>query len=559
MDSKSIYDDWMQHVKISYLLEELQKMNTEEIEEAFCRNLSFGTGGLRGKMGAGTNRMNVCTVAKASQGVANYIKGRFFSPSVAMAYDSRKRSSEFAKTAASVFAANGIKVWIYRELMPTPCLSYAVRKLTCSAGVVVTASHNPAEDNGYKVYGADGCQITTESAKEILEEIEKLDIFRDVKKMAFDQALQEGIIEYIPETVYDSFLEEVREQSVLYGDEIAGDVAIVYSPLNGTGRKPVTQVLRASGFTNITVVPEQEQPDGDFPTCPSPNPENPEAMALGLKQCRNIGADLLLATDPDCDRCGVAVKNGEDYRLLTGNELGILLLDFVCSQRAKYGKMPAHPIFAKTIVTTDLAERIAAHYGVETINVLTGFKFIGEVIGRLENEGREKDYICAFEESYGYLTGTYVRDKDGVNAALMVCEMVAYYKARGSSLTEKLQEIYEEYGYCLDVQHSYRFGGSEGQQEMQAIMETLRRGVERIGNEKVERVLDYSHGLCGLPKSNVLKYILENGSVTIRPSGTEPKLKIYVSLMMPGEESCRKAETAILADLETCMFADHKM
>ncbi len=546
VDCKASYEDWKENVRVAYLLEELQVMDEKAVEDAFYRDLEFGTGGLRGIMGAGTNRMNVYTVAKASQGVADYIKERFPSPSIAIAYDSRKRSGEFSQVAASVFAANGIKVWLYRELMPTPCLSYAVRRLGCSAGVVVTASHNPAAYNGYKVYASDGCQITTGTAEEILKEIEKLDVFRDVKQMEFERAVREGAIEYIPEEMYGSFLQDVQEQSVLYGDEISHEVVIVYSPLNGTGRKPVTQLLQASGFTHITVVPEQEMPDGDFPTCPSPNPENPEAMELGLKYCRQVGAELLLATDPDCDRCGVAVRDGEDYRLLTGNELGILLLDFVCSQRAKHGRMPAHPVFVKTIVTTDLAERIAEHYSVETVNVLTGFKFIGEVIGRLENENRAGDYICGFEESYGYLTGAYVRDKDGVNAALMVSEMAAFYRARGSSLARRLREIYKEYGYCLNSLHSYKFAGSEGVRKMQGIMEVFRRDVKEIGGVEIERVVDYSMGVEGLPKADVLKYITKNGSITVRPSGTEPKLKIYVSLMLPDEMSCRILEACIM-------------
>ncbi len=370
----------------------------------FFRDLSFGTGGLRGVIGAGTNRMNTYTVAKASQRLANYLKHEFSSPSVVIGYDSRIQSDLFAKTAAAVCSANGIQVHIWSELLPVPTVSYAVRYLHASSGIMITASHNPSKYNGYKVYGTDGCQITTEAASAILTEVDKLDIFDDMRMGDFEEFLSAGTIKYIDGDVYTAYIEEVKNQSVLT-DEIDCDVAIVYSPLNGTGLKPVTEVLRDAGFTNITVVAEQEKPDGNFPTCPYPNPEIPEAVKLGLQYCERTGADLLLATDPDCDRCGIAVKDPDGYQLLTGNEVGLLLLDFICSQRLRNNKMPRHPVFVKTIVTTELAERIAEHYGVQTVNVLTGFKFIGEVIGRLEKEGRKNDFICAFEESYGYLTG----------------------------------------------------------------------------------------------------------------------------------------------------------
>ena len=534
---------------------ELKGLNEDGITDGFYRDLAFGTGGLRGVIGAGTNRMNVFTVAKASQGLANYVNKYFSdSPSIAIAYDSRIKSDLFSETAAGVFAANGIKAYIYPELMPTPCLSYAVRALGCSAGIVITASHNPSKYNGYKVYGLDGCQITTEAAAAILAEINKLDIFDDVKSMSFEGAIHECLIEYIGEEVNTAFIEEVKGQSVLFGDEINRDVAIVYSPLNGTGLKPVTRALQESGFTNITVVAEQEKPDGNFPTCPYPNPEIREAMELGLQYCEKTGADLLLATDPDADRCGIAVRDGSEYRLITGNEVGLLLLDYICSQRKKHGKMPDHPVFVKTIVTMDLAEKIAAHYGVETVNVLTGFKFIGEVIGRLEAAGRESDYICGFEESYGYLTGTYVRDKDAVNAAFMICEMFAYYKTRGISLLDKLSEIYTTYGYCMNTLHSYQFEGASGMLKMQEIMGHFREEVNTIGRLKVENTLDYSQGLDGLPKSDVIKYLLEGGSsVVIRPSGTEPKLKTYISVIGNDRASAEIIEAEIKNTLEQKM------
>lgn len=539
---------------------ELSGMDEQAAEDAFYRDLAFGTGGLRGVIGAGTNRMNIYTVSKASQGLANYVRKHFAdAPSIAIGYDSRIKSDLFSQTAASVFAANGIKVYIYPELMPTPCLSYAVRALGCSAGIVVTASHNPSKYNGYKVYGADGCQITTEAAAEILSEIEALDIFDDVTSCPFDKAIEDGTVEYIGESVYTDFINEIKGQSVLFGDEIDRNVAIVYSPLNGTGLKPVTRALSETGFTNITVVEEQRLPDGNFPTCPYPNPEIREAMQLGLEYCKKTGADLLLATDPDADRCGIAVKDGDDYKLVTGNEVGLLLLDFICSQRVKHGKMPENPVFVKTIVTMDLAEKIADHYGVQTVNVLTGFKFIGEVIGKLEAEGREKDYICGFEESYGYLTGSYVRDKDAVDAAFMICEMFAYYKTRGISLLDKLNEIYRTYGYCMNTLHSYQFEGSKGMSKMQEIMGKFRNKLASesgadIAEIPVAAVYDYSKGLDGLPKSDVIKYILDGGSsVVVRPSGTEPKLKTYISITASDHDEAAGLEKKVAAFTEQFM------
>ena len=545
------YTRWLSSATDPEIQSALTAMSPVEIEDAFYRDLAFGTGGLRGVLGAGTNRMNVYTVAKATQGLANYIVRQFPSPSVAIGYDSRLKSDVFSKTAAAVFAANGIGVHLYPVLMPTPCLSYAVRVLSCSAGIMITASHNPSKYNGYKVYGADGCQITTEAASAILAEINALDIFADVKWGDFDVALSSGLIRCIPEEVYTAFTEEVKRQSVLFGDEINRDLAIVYSPLNGTGLKPVTRVLRESGFTNIRIVPEQEEPDGTFPTCPYPNPEIREAMELGLRLCEETGADLLLATDPDCDRCGIAVAAPEGYRLLTGNEVGLLLLDFICSQRMKHGRMPANPVFVKTIVTMDLAEKIAACYGVETVNVLTGFKFIGEVIGRLEEQGRAEDFILGFEESYGYLTSSYVRDKDAVVATLMICEMFAYYKTRGISLAEKLDEIYRTFGYCKNTLHSYAFEGSAGFAKMQGIIAVFREGMPTIGGLAVEKLLDYSLGLDGLPQSDVLKFLLSGGcSVVVRPSGTEPKLKLYISVTAPDDVSATALEKQIVAELE---------
>lgn len=537
--------------------EELREMKNsqEKLEDAFYRDLAFGTGGLRGVIGAGTNRMNIYTVAKASQGLADYVKKHFPKEErkIAVSYDSRIKSDLFARVAAGVFAANGMEVFIYRQLMPTPCLSFAVRQLGCAAGIMVTASHNPSKYNGYKVYGADGCQITTEAAEQILTEIEKLDIFDEVKTMDFEEGMRAGSIQYIPDEVYTDFVEAVKRQSMLDEEtSVDRNVAIVYSPLNGTGLKPVLRTLKEAGYSNVTVVKEQEQPDGNFPTCPYPNPEIKEAMALGMEYAKRENADLLLATDPDCDRVGIAVKNQEgEYVLLSGNETGMLLLDYICARRSQLGTMPKDPVMVKTIVTIDMAERIAAHYGVRTINVLTGFKFIGEQIGLLEEKGCEDSYIFGFEESYGYLSGSYVRDKDAVDGAFLICEMFAYYKTKGISLLEKLQELYCTYGYCLNTLHSYEFEGAAGFEKMQQIMAEFRRGVTAFGPKKVEKCLDYAQGLDGLPKSDVLKFLLEDHcSVVVRPSGTEPKLKTYVSVSAENQEEAAVIEKEIARSLE---------
>ena len=559
MDFRQEYRRWLENADAD-IAEELKAIekNDAAIEDAFYRDLAFGTGGLRGVIGAGTNRMNVHTVAKASQGLANYVNASFppEKRKIAVSYDSRIKSDLFSRVASAVFAENGIEVWIYPQLMPTPCLSYAVRALGCAAGVMVTASHNPAKYNGYKVYGPDGCQITTEAAATILAEIEKLDVFADVKRGDFDALMAEGKIRWIGEDVYTAFTEEVKKQTLLApGEEIDRDVAIVYTPLNGTGLKPVLRALSESGFTHVTVVKEQEQPDGNFPTCPYPNPEIREAMALGMETAKREHADLLLATDPDCDRCGIAVKNEDgDYVLLTGNETGMLLLDYVCARRTANGTMPERPVMVKTIVTIDMAERIAAKYGVETINVLTGFKFIGEQIGLLEKKGEANRYIFGFEESYGYLSGTYVRDKDAVDAAFLICEMFAWYRTRGVSLLQRLNELYAEYGYCLNTLHSFEFEGSAGMQKMQGLMAAFRADCKAIGGLKVEKTLDYAPGLDGLPKSDVLKYRLEgNGSVVVRPSGTESKLKTYISVSAPTREEAAAVEKRIAADLTARM------
>lgn len=553
MDIKKEYERWLLNATVDTdVAAELKILDDAKIEDAFYRDLEFGTGGLRGIIGAGTNRMNVYTVAKASQGLADYLKKHFETPTVAIGYDSRIKSNVFAKVAAGVFAANGVNVNIWPVLMPVPTVSFATRYLHTSAGVMVTASHNPSKYNGYKVYGADGCQITTEVAAEILAEIEKLDIFADVKNSDFEAGVAKGSIRYIPDEVYTAFVEQVKSQSVLFGEEVNKNVAIVYSPLNGTGLKPVTRTLKEMGYTNITVVKEQEQPDGNFKTCPYPNPEIKEAMVLGMEYAKKCNADLLLATDPDCDRVGIAVKNKTgEYELLTGNQTGMLLLDYICSQRVKHEMMPAHPVMVKTIVTMDMGEQIATHYGLRTINVLTGFKFIGEQIGKLEQKNMADSYVFGFEESYGYLTGSYVRDKDGVDGAYMICEMFSYYATQGISLLDKLDELYKTYGYCLNTLHSYEFDGSAGFFKMQSIMHSLRGDIKEFGGKRVIKLLDYALGLDGLPKSDVLKFLLEdNCSIVVRPSGTEPKLKTYISVSAENKEAAVKVEAEISKSAE---------
>ena len=556
------YQLWLEKAVADQDIQKELKTMAEEpdkLEDAFYQNLAFGTGGLRGIIGAGTNRMNVYTVAKASQGLADYInllagdktsltkKGEL--PRVAVSYDSRIKSRLFAHTACRVFAANGLDVFVYKDLMPTPCLSFATRELGCAAGVMITASHNPAMYNGYKVYGPDGCQITSEAAKAILSEIEKLDIFSDIKGFS-ENIPGQGTIQYISEEIYTAFVEAVKTQSFSNGGK--KDLSIVYSPLNGTGLHPVTRTLSECGYKDIAVVEEQKETDGNFPTCPYPNPEIQEAMELGIQYAKKQDADLVLATDPDCDRVGIAVKAQRgDYTLLSGNETGVLLLDYICSRRAALGLMPKNPVFMKTIVTTNMAETIASRYGVSTVNVLTGFKFIGEQLGELEKNGRLDSFIFAFEESYGYLSDSYVRDKDGVGASLLICEMAAYYKEQGLSLADRLEELYQTYGYCLDTQHCRHFEGPHGARQMREIMGKLREGVDYLGGKKITGFEDYKNGLHNLPKSDVVRFLLEdNCSVVVRPSGTEPKIKVYVSVRGENQGEAKEIEEKITSDIE---------
>ena len=550
-DYKSIYQTWLRKVDDVDLSKELKGRNEAQIEDAFYRDLEFGTGGLRGVIGAGTNRRNIYTIAKASQGLSNYICKHYPNGkrSVAISRDSRLKSDVFAKIAARVFAANGIEVHIYPQISPVPTLSFATRYLHCSAGVRVTASHNPSKYNGYKVYGEDGCQITTEAAAEVLSEIESIDIFKDIKLISYDEGFEKNLISYIPPKVLTAFIKEVKSQSLLGNESIDKNVAIVYTPLNGTGLIPVTRTLEESGYTNITVVKEQQFPNGYFPTCPFPNPEIQEAMALGRKYAKENNADLLLATDPDCDRVGIAVRDKDgNYKLISGNQTGRLLFDYICSRRIALGIRPKEPVLVKTIVTSDRAEKIADHYHVKTVNVLTGFKYIGEQIGLLEKQGKESNYIFGFEESYGCLTGTYVRDKDAVDGAFRICERFAYYKSKGISLLDKLDELYKTYGYTNNSLHNYEFDGSSGFEKRQKIRKKFRSGIKEIGGKKVIKSFDYLPGLDGLPKADVLKFVLEDeSSIIVRPSGTEPKLKAYISVTKESRQKA-KEEDQIIAD-----------
>ena len=529
---KEMYSRWLAaNLDDPDLKPELESIQNDDaaIQDRFAVALKFGTAGLRGVIGAGTNRMNVYVVRQATQGLANWVKTQGGTQTVAISYDSRIKSDVFAKETAAVLAANGIKAYIYPRLEPTPALSWAVRYYGCGAGVCVTASHNPAKYNGYKVYGADGCQITLEVAAKILAAIEAVDCFA-VQPADFDAALAEGKIEYSSEKCLDDFVDAVYAQRVGDGAGTA-DLKLVYTPLNGSGLECVKKLLAKLGVTHVTVVPEQEKPDGNFPTCPYPNPEIKEALACGLKLCETCKPDLLLATDPDADRVGIAVPDGNGgYALISGNEMGAMLFEYICASRTQMGTMPKNPVVVKTIVTTDLVRAIAKEYGVEVIEVLTGFKFIGEQIGFLEKKGEESRYVFGFEESYGYLAGPYVRDKDAIIGSMLICEMAAYYRAKGSSIKEELERIYAEYGRYLNKVDSFEFPGLSGMDKMVGIMSGLRENPPKdFGGDAVVKVVDYKKPEeTGLPAANVLIYTLASGcTVVVRPSGTEPKIKTY--------------------------------
>ncbi|WP_302376242.1 phospho-sugar mutase [uncultured Gemmiger sp.] len=521
--------------------------DNDAIADRFYRDLAFGTGGLRGVIGAGTNRMNLYTVRKATQGLADYLNASGLPKKVAIAHDSRHNGELFARETARVLAANGITAYVYPRLEPTPALSWAVRYLGCGAGVCVTASHNPAKYNGYKVYGADGCQITLEAAEKILAAIEKIDCFDGVKLADYDKALADGSIVMIGDKCLDDFVQAVYDQRV--GDGAGIDaLKLVYTPLNGTGLECVKKLLAKLGVTHVTVVPEQEKPDGDFPTCPYPNPEIREAMQKGLELCDTVKPDILLGTDPDCDRCGTAVSDGKGgYRLITGNEMGIILLDYICRTRLAQGTMPADPVAVTTIVSTDMATPVAKKYGVELRRTLTGFKFIGEQIGKLEAEGRADRYIFGFEESYGYLSGAHVRDKDAVNATLLVCEAAAWYAQQGKTLLDAIEALYKEFGYYRNALCSFAFEGESGMHTMQNLMKNLRANAPaEIAGYKVESAVDYDTDGTGLPRANVLEYHLAGGhKLMIRPSGTEPKIKVYLSAVGESEAAADAVNAAL--------------
>ncbi len=567
MNEKELYALWCEKaVDDPDLQTELKSIanDDEAIKDRFYRDLEFGTGGLRGVIGAGAYRMNIYTIRRATQGLADYVKEAFpANPSVAIAYDSRIKSDVFAKTAASVLSANGIKVYIYPELMPTPMLSFAVRELKCSAGIVITASHNPAKYNGYKVYGSDGCQLTLGAAEIVLKNINSVPMFDGAKYIDFEAGIKDGSIEYIGRQVIDAYLEKVSEQGIHTDLCASSGLKVVYTPLNGTGNKPVRAILDKIGIKDVTVVPEQEYPNGNFTTCPFPNPEIKEALALGLKLCETVKPDLLLATDPDCDRVGIAVPSDNGYVLFTGNEVGAMLLEYICSERTKLGTMPENPVAVKTIVTTDIAKKIAEAYGVKMIDVLTGFKFIGEQIGFLEDKGEENRYIFGFEESYGYLAGSYVRDKDAVVASMLICEMAAFYRTKGISLLQARENMYAKYGVYKHSQQSFTCEGASGMERMKEIMSDLRiKTPEEIGGLKVTRFDDYlasvsldtatnDKTMLTLPKSDVLAFMLTDGaSVVIRPSGTEPKIKAYYTTTGKTQAEAEALEVKIADDFK---------
>ena len=548
MDFRQGYNRWLNEDKVDEALkQELHAIESEkEIEDRFYKNLEFGTGGLRGKIAAGNNRMNVYTIGKATQGLATYLLKYKSEPSVAIAYDSRNMSKEFADQAASVLTANGVKVFLYPSLRPTPMLSFTVRHLETDAGIVITASHNPKEYNGYKVYGNDGGQITDEAAKEILGYIDATDIFEDVKVMDLEEAEKEGKLEYITEVVDKAYYQKVETLCIRKDliKEKAHELKIIYTPIHGSGNIPVRTMLSQLGFTNVSVVKEQELPDGNFPTAPYPNPEDKKVFELAIEMAKETAPDLIFGTDPDCDRIGVVVKESADsYKVLTGNQVGILLSDYILNARKEMGILSDKDTIVKTIVTSDMVKPISAHYGTQVMDVLTGFKYIGEKIKEFLQTG-SNHFVFGYEESYGYLSGEFVRDKDAVIASVLIAEMALYYRTKGKNLYEALEDLFKQYGYYLEDLVSIQMEGKDGQEKIQAIISNLRENAPKeVGGIKVVRVEDYKlskayNVLEGteeeilLPTSNVMKFILEDGSwFVVRPSGTEPKMKIYVSII----------------------------
>ncbi len=552
MDINSVYEMWKTSANEDKdLTEELERIkeNEKDIYERFYTELKFGTAGLRGVIGAGTNRMNIYTVRRATQGLANFLNKKYEKASVAISYDSRIKADLFAKEAARVLAANGIKAYISRELEPTPVVSFAVRELGAQAGIMVTASHNPAKYNGYKCYGSDGCQMTDNNANAVFKEIGELGYFDDIRLVSFKDGLASGMIEWIGDDLYEKYLAKVQEQSINPGSCKGSGLKVVYTPLNGAGNKLVREILARNGVEDVTVVPEQEMPDGNFTTCPYPNPEIKEALALGLELCEKVKPDLLLATDPDSDRVGIAIKTENGYRLVSGNETGIMLMNYILSCRKENGTLPEKPVAVKTIVTSKLVDKVCEKYGCDLKTVLTGFKYIGEQILFLEQKNEEYRYVFGFEESYGYLAGSYVRDKDAVVASMLICEMAAYYRKKGKTLDQVINKLYDEFGYYYNKTEAFEFEGSEGMKTMANIMSTLRQShPKEIAGFKVTRASDYLNSRTkdietekekdiDLPKSNVLAYELEGGgSVIVRPSGTEPKIKVYITSVGESEK-----------------------
>ncbi len=563
---KELYSLWLNNTKDEKeIYDELVSVEgkDDEILDRFYKNLEFGTGGLRGVIGAGTNRMNVFTVNQATQGLADYLNAEFDSPSVAIAHDSRINSDVFAKGAAEVLAGNGIKVYFYPELVPTPMLSFAVRHFLCSSGIVITASHNPSQYNGFKCYDPHGYQMTDEGAAKTYGYIQKVDMFTGVKKLVFDEGIKNGMIEYIGNDVYEEFYKAVLGECINPEVSKKSDLKIIYTPLNGTGNKPVRTVLSRMGFKDVTVVPSQENPDGHFPTCPYPNPEIRQAFEEAIKLAEEIGGDLLLATDPDCDRVGIAVNDGGEYKLMTGNEVGVMLSQYLLSCRKEQGTLPKDPAIIKTIVTTNLIEKVAKDYNCKIYNLLTGFKYIGELVTELESKGEADNFVLGMEESYGYLTGIHARDKDAVNGASLVCEMAAYYKEKeGKNLYRVMQDIYKKYGMYLNTLLNFAFAGAEGMDKMKNIMSSLRANPPKeIAGLEVTKVSDYLTGVSTdtksgvqekitLPKSNVLAFSLPDGnSAIIRPSGTEPKIKVYVTAVGKDREDAQR----LTDEISKCM------
>lgn len=550
------------------LIDELNDIEGKEneIEDRFYQSLTFGTAGLRGIIGAGTNRMNVYTVNQATQGLATFLLSEYENPSVAIAYDSRIKSDLFAKSAAGVLAANGIKVYIYKELVPTPMLSFAVRKLKCKSGIIITASHNPAEYNGYKCYDPEGYQMTDEAAEKTYGFIQKTDMFSDVRTMDFDEGVEKGLIEYIADEVYEDFYKCV-ESCCLSPEECRNSgLKLIYTPLNGTGNKPVRRVLSDIGIKDVRIVKEQENPDGNFPTCPYPNPEIRQVFECGLEMAKEEPCDLLLATDPDCDRVGIAVNAGDEYKLMTGNEVGVLLAEYLLSRRKELSLLPENPVVVKSFVTTSLVDAVARKYGAEVKSLLTGFKYIGEYITMLEAKGEADRFIVGMEESYGYLSGIHARDKDAVVACALICEMAAYYKSKGKSLYEVMEDIYAEHGMYLNALDNYAFKGSSGMVKMGEIMDNLRNcPLQTIAGMKVTGISDFKKSekldvatgvksVIDLPSSNVLYFELENScGVIVRPSGTEPKIKIYYTACAKTREEAQEIKNIMSAEMKKYM------